>query len=78
MMSSIDPAVSMARRALFKNNPIYQESQIFDDSGVKHHAVKCTECGRVMRSKGSKLKLIDGHKRYLCLDCYSMLYQEED
>ena len=72
-----DPAVRMARRALFRNNPIYQSGQLYDNAGIKMHTVKCTDCGRPMPAKGSKLKLICGRKCYLCLDCYGLKYRED-
>lgn len=72
-----DPAVSMARRALFKNNQIYN-SVYEEGTGNKLVTRKCFECARSIKSKGSKVKHIDGKKRYICIDCYELKYREED
>jgi hypothetical protein len=74
---SEDPAVLMARRALYCNNPVYHQPYYNED--LKYiPTVLCFLCGNQTRSKGCHLKIIGGKKRHICPTCYEITYEDEE
>ena len=59
-----DPAVIMARRALFGNNSAY-----YNNGHIMTH---CYFCDKRIMTKGSHIKVISGKKRHICPGCFSV------
>lgn len=71
MIYTEDPAISMARKTLFANNPVYNTPEIKEDIFMPRvMTTKCVACGKLVKLKGTFfIKTSSGKKEFYCDDC---------